>query len=118
MRAQFPASRRLQTDEDFKQVFRRATRITSKYITLVTRENNLGRPRLGISLSKRNIRHAVDRNRIKRVARETFRAIQGNLSNWDVVVIAYKGAESLSHKDQQQQFRALWEKFMHRCAPS
>ena len=50
-------------------------------------ENQVTVPRLGIAAPKRYIKTAVQRNRIKRVIRESFRVNQGRLSNTDVVIL-------------------------------
>jgi ribonuclease P protein component len=111
----FPQSRRLQKANEFKRVWNKSKRITSKYITLVISENNLGHPRLGLSLSKKNIRHAVHRNRLKRVARETFRLKQVELDALDIIVIVYKGADKLSRHQQYEHFKTLWNQLVTRC---
>lgn len=46
------------------------------------------KPRLGLAISKKVHRLAVDRNRFKRIARETFRLEQQHLDNWGFVVMA------------------------------
>jgi ribonuclease P protein component len=40
-----------------------------------------------LTISRRAAKRAVDRNRLKRIARETFRA-QHDLPHWDFVVMA------------------------------
>lgn len=79
------------------------------------RENECEHPRLGISISKRNIRNAVDRNRIKRITRETFRLRQLEFNSYDLIVIAYKGADSLPPEQQQQSLQALWDRVSSKC---
>lgn len=48
--------------------------------------------RLGLAISKRHARRAVDRNRIKRHAREVFRSLFGSLTAGDYVVLNRPGA--------------------------
>jgi ribonuclease P protein component len=45
-----------------------------------------GPARLGIIVSRKALGHAVDRNRAKRMVRETFRAVERRLPPADVVV--------------------------------
>lgn len=47
-----------------------------------------GKARLGLAISKKSHRLAVERNRFKRIAREVFRLEQQALGHWEVVVMA------------------------------
>ena len=51
-------------------------------------------PRLGIAVPKRHIKTAVQRNRIKRLIRESFQVNQGRLSNKDVVILVRRPVEN------------------------
>jgi ribonuclease P protein component len=63
----------------------------------------LGRPnarphaRLGLTISRRAAKRAVDRNKLKRLAREAFR-MQQSLPCWDFVVMAKTGADRSEHR--------------------
>ena len=46
----------------------------------------MGAPRLGVIVAKRVLRRAVDRNRAKRLIRETFRCAKASLPALDIVV--------------------------------
>lgn len=46
------------------------------------------RPRLGLAIAKRLMQRAVDRNRVRRLVRESFRWHQPELPNRDCVVFA------------------------------
>ena len=48
--------------------------------------NTMQTARIGLVVGKRALRHAVDRNRAKRVLRETFRVIRPELPSMDIVV--------------------------------
>lgn len=87
----FPADRRLLTGAEFDHVFAAAERSSDRYFTILARRNELGRPRLGLAISKRAAKRAVDRNRLKRIARECFRA-QPALAARDYVVLARPAA--------------------------
>ncbi|KJV36605.1 ribonuclease P [Luteibacter yeojuensis] len=50
--------------------------------------NSAGTARLGLAISKRCSKRAVDRNRIKRLAREAFRRARPELPHVDILVMA------------------------------
>lgn len=52
----------------------------------MSRPNELGHARLGMVLAKRQFKRAVDRNRMRRIIRETFRLYSPELLALDVVV--------------------------------
>ena len=53
---------------------------------MVAKANNLEFARLGLTVSKRNVRLAVDRNRVKRLLREWFRINREHFRSYDVVL--------------------------------
>ena len=57
------------------------------------------RPRLGLAIAKRLMPRAVDRNRVRRLSRESFRAHLSALPNRDYVVFAREG---LQHHEKKQ----------------
>ena len=72
--------------------------------TILARQNKLRLPRLGVIVSKKNIPKAVQRTRLKRIVRESFRIHSRTIGNLDVVVICQKNC---SHKLNAQLFRQL-----------
>ena len=48
--------------------------------------NSFGYPRLALIVPKRLVKKAVDRNRIRRLAREAFRQRQAELGSYDFVL--------------------------------
>ena len=73
-------------------------------MTILALANGLPYPRLGTAVSVRNAGNAVSRNRIKRLARESFRLHQKILVGWDVVVLAKPG---ITARSNQQLFSAM-----------
>ena len=86
---------RLSRSEDFARVYRAGRSVANKYLVLYYFERSEpvlpggeAWPRVGFSVSKR-LGTAVDRNRVKRVLREAFRANdQSFKGNMDFVLIA------------------------------
>lgn len=77
---------------------------------LLARENGLDHPRLGLVIGKKSVRLSVERNRLKRQIRETFRQLQSDLVGWDVVVVARKGLGDLDNPELAGQFTKLWKR--------
>lgn len=90
----FTKKQRLLVRADFDRVFQEAIKFKSRYVTFFVRMSSLG-ARLGIIVTKKNVPRAVDRNRVKRMVRETFRQYQTGLPG-EVVVVAHKGIGQLS----------------------
>jgi ribonuclease P protein component len=87
----FRKSDRLLTDFEFTQVFRSAHRAEDRRETILNSGpytlyiRNSDRPRLGLSIGRKVVRRAHDRNRIKRCIREFFRLHRSTLKG-DIVV--------------------------------
>ena len=71
--------------------------------------------RLGLVVSKKNISKAVERNRVKRVIRESFRKNKSQIPNLDVVVLIRKGIDVLPNVVISSKMNALWNDL---CAKS
>ncbi len=108
----FPKTRRLQTASDFDRVFSNAKRIVSHRIAAFCCKNGLDYPRLGLSIPKRNIKTASQRNLLKRIARETFRVKQDKFAGLDIVIVAYKGTANYSKVELHQYLEELWAKLI------
>jgi ribonuclease P protein component len=104
----FLKENRLLTPGDYCRVFSGGKRHHGLYLTIVVRVNYRGRPRLGLRISKKCAKRAVDRNRVKRVIRQSFRLNQDRLNDLDIVVLAKNGAASLSNLELQNCLDALW----------
>lgn len=82
-RFRFPKSARLRKSRDFQ--FRPYKRYQSELFRFIYAPQGQGR--LGISLSKKVLRHAIARNRVRRLLREAFRLRPGVFVGVDVHVI-------------------------------
>lgn len=91
--AGFSRRYRLTTSTQFGRVFAHSSRSSDRYFTVLSRANNLSTARLGLAVSRRVAKHAVERNRLKRLARETFRC-EADLPPLDFVILANKAAPS------------------------
>ena len=83
----FPASARLTRKCDFDAAFAAPTvRLRSPPLRLLAKPNDKGFARLGVVAPKRALRRAVDRNRVKRRVRESFRLARSRLPPSDFVI--------------------------------
>ena len=91
-KASFKRSFRLTKATDFERVFSENQRSVDDLFTVLYRRNGLGHPRLGLAIAKRQVRFAIERNRLKRLIRESFRVTKEELSDLDIVIIARRKA--------------------------
>lgn len=114
----FPRSVRLLTKKDYQQVFHDPVRSSDALFTLLSCKNNLDKPRLGLAIAKKTVAKAVQRNRIKRLVRESFREHQHMLAGNDIVVLAKKGLQDRNNSEIQRSLTQHWERLVKRCAES
>ena len=78
----------LKKNKDFLSVYRNGKSYANKYLVMYVLENNTNQNRLGISASKK-VGNSVQRNRAKRLMKESFRNSCDNLKKgYDIVFIA------------------------------
>lgn len=77
---------RLVSKADFDRVFADNQRARTDYVLVMARPNQVGHARLGMVIAKRLLARAVDRNRVKRCTRESFRQVFSELPACDFVV--------------------------------
>lgn len=90
----------LRDASDFQKVYRRGQRYDGRLITVFVIENSSERHRLGVTASRKAVGNAVQRNRAKRLIRESFNingeSLRGLSSYYDWVINAK--AKLLSEK--------------------
>lgn len=69
----------LRKSAEFRSVYEEGKRFDGRLMTIFVRRNDFGQHRFGITASKRVSQLAVDRNRTKRLLRETFRLSEATL---------------------------------------
>ena len=107
----FPRHVRLLSSRDFQAVFRdKSSRSSDQRWTLLVRPNKLEDARLGLAISKRVLKHAVDRNRIKRIVRESFRHHQQELCGLDIVVMCRDEVKQMTNEDLFDSLNKHWRR--------
>jgi ribonuclease P protein component len=80
---------RLRKSGEFQRVRQQGRSISSRLLILAWASNDVAAPRIGFVISKRISRHAVDRNRLKRLLSEAVRPLLPGLApGWDLVFSA------------------------------
>ena len=108
----FPRSLRLLSGKDFQHVFARAKRIPGSRLMVLYRsqEPPAAYPRIGLAISRKHARRAVDRNRVKRAAREAFRLRRASLPPVDIIVLSRAGVAELDARQIRGELDRLLEK--------
>jgi ribonuclease P protein component len=106
--ATFPRDLRLTEAKQYQRVFAGSSRFGNRYITVLAKENQLEHPRLGMAIAKKCAKRAVDRNRIKRITRESFRLNSSTLPAVDIIVMCRPIILDLDNPAVFQQIEKQW----------
>jgi ribonuclease P protein component len=101
---------------EFKQVYAAGKRLGNEYFTVNAQANGLTCARLGMSIAARIVRRAVDRNRVRRLIRESFRVHQRTLPALDIVIGVRAGVVSVDNAHLRAALEKLWQKIASTCA--
>lgn len=96
----FPKTSRLLNAADYKAVFSNAQfKVSCRQFLVLANRNDKSGARIGLVIAKKNVALAVERNRLKRQLRNTFRHNKELLDKLDLVVLARKDADKLDNKE-------------------
>ncbi len=117
-RYRFPKSHRLLKAAEYEAVFAAARVSSDRCFTILMRANALDHPRLGLAVSKRKVKKATARNRLKRIVRESFRLNQHHLPAADFVVLAKPAAAAAERKELWESLARHWQRLSVEAAVS
>ena len=100
---------RITNAKEFAHVFKNGHHTQSKFWKIVTSYSGYSFSRLGLAISKKEYKKAVDRNHLKRLVRETFRINQSSLGHLDYVIMAKKN-RNISNIEITQDLLSLMKK--------
>ena len=101
---------RIRKRSEYTAIYGRARKIPSRSFVLFVARNDAGRPRLGITVT-RKIGGAVQRNRGKRLLREIFRRHKSELLNVDIVVNGRATLPAAEYAPLESEFLACLKPF-------
>jgi ribonuclease P protein component len=103
--------------DEYRRVFNDGVRSIDACFLVLARANRLNHARLGLAVSKKISRRAVDRNRIKRVIRESFRSHQHHLAGLDLVVVTRRGVNRADNHSCFESLTQHWQNLADQCDP-
>jgi ribonuclease P protein component len=117
-----PRSHRVARRGDFQRVYAKGLRSRGELLIVVGAPNGLDHPRLGLSVGRAIWRHAVQRNRVRRIFREAFRLSQHELPRgFDFVLIPARPKLepelAATRAELERHARKIAERFAARAGP-
>ena len=98
--------------DDFSSVFNLRKRIANKHLVMRYRPIEVNIARLGLIVSKKTAKLAVQRNYMRRVLRELFRINQYRLPAIDLVVQIQKAFEKSDFIEIEKEFEHLMQQLI------
>jgi len=120
MKHTFGKEERLKSKKIIERLYKYGNSVKSfplRMMYLQTEHTSNFPAQVGVSVPKRNFKNAVDRNRIKRLMRETYRLqkqlVYNNIDKPHVLMISYLGKEEWDYKDLFQKMEKLLTLFIN-----
>ena len=111
----FPKNRRLVCSAEYQSVIARGCRSKDALFVVYAYDNGGRLSRLGVTVSRRVAQKAVERNRIKRAIRESFRHQKKLLVGLDIVTIARGATEGIEGKQLFVSLERHWRRVDQQC---
>lgn len=108
--AGLPREARIRRAGDFAVLRQASGRFGGRCFSVRYRQNELGHARLGLAVSKKVSKRAVERNRIKRLLRESFRRIRSELPPLDLMIMAREQASGVPGSELLAELDTLWRR--------
>ncbi|HEX7340990.1 MAG TPA: ribonuclease P protein component [Rhodanobacteraceae bacterium] len=108
--AGLPREARLRRAAEFAALRQAKGRVRGRFFMLRYGIGVTDTARMGMAVSRRVSTRAVERNRIKRLIRDSFRHQRGQLPNMDILVIAHHDAAGQPGTVLRSDLAVLWSR--------
>lgn len=109
----FQRCHRLLSTAEFQPLFDQPDfRVGGANLLILARRQDQPFPRLGLVVAKRRIRHAVQRNLVKRLCRESFRQRRAELTGLDLVILVKATLPRPDARVLRAELERLWDKLL------
>lgn len=119
----FKKSEKLKSKKNIEQLFLEGSSVIAfplRLMYLQTSFKDGANIKIGVSVSKRNFKKAVDRNRIKRLMREAYRLNKNsyfnNITTQYALMILYIGTDKPKFKTLETKMKLLFEQFLSKVS--
>lgn len=120
MQFSYSKNEKLKSHKTIDRLFSEGKSVSKYPLRLVyvenTDENNSEKLKMGVSVSKKYFKKAVDRNYFKRVLRECYRLnqhlLKDNLQKKYAIMFFYQTKEKLSYQEIEEKTKQLFQKFV------
>ena len=111
----FSKSNRLLKPSEFQNIYKHGQWVANRELVANFKSQNNHTSRLGITVSKKVSKRAIDRNRIKRQIREWFRRKKQLCVDFDLIITAKPSAKIKTNQEIQHSLDDLWRKVQKKC---
>ena len=123
MKFTYPKKEKLKSKKLIDQLFAEGQSVSAFPLRLVYLQTNFDDEviaKTGVSVSKRNFKTAVDRNRIKRLLREAYRLNKvdffNNITTQYAFMILYIGKDKPTFTQVETKMKQVFEKFLDKVS--
>lgn len=106
---------RLLKPSEFQKIYKHGQWIANRELVANFKTQKTQISKLGITVSKKVSKRAVDRNRIKRQIREWFRKNKLSCLHLDVIITAKPIVNTKTNQEIQRSLNDLWQKVQKKC---